>query len=158
MTELAKGDRAPAFTLTDSAGKTVSLKDFAGGKVILYFYPAAMTPGCTIEATDFSAAVPDLRSASYTVVGVSPDPPEKLARFVAHNKLTLTLLSDPGHEVLEAYGAWGGKSLWGKVYTGVVRSTFVIDVDDSGEGTVVEAQYNVKATGHVNRLRTLLGV
>jgi len=158
MAELAKGALAPEFQLPDADGKPVSLKDFAGAKVILYFYPAALTPGCTVEAIDFSAARKSFHDAGYTILGVSPDEPERLLEFTAHNDLDVTLLSDPGLEVIKAYGAWGDRTLWGKVFTGVIRSTFVIDVGPDGQGTILDAQYAVRATGHVKRLRASLGV
>jgi peroxiredoxin Q/BCP len=154
MTErLAPGDTAPAFTLTDADGKQVSLGDYAGGKVIVYFYPAAMTPGCTTQAVDFTAAVADLDSAGLAVVGISPDSPDKLAQFKAAQSVAFPLLSDPDKEVLTAYGAYGSKMLYGKLVEGVIRSTFVVDVAADGAGTVDVAQYNVKASGHVDKLR-----
>jgi peroxiredoxin Q/BCP len=148
----APGDRAPAFTLTSGAGARVSLKDFAGRSVVLYCYPAAMTPGCTTQACDFR----DNRAAfgGYEVIGISPDPPGKLAQFAEAEGLPFTLLSDPDHRVLEKYGAWGEKKLYGKVVTGVIRSTFVI----SPRGMIVHAFYNVKATGHVAKLIRDLGL
>ena len=154
MTErLAPGDTAPAFTLTDADGGQVSLADYAGGKVIVYFYPAAMTPGCTTQAVDFTAAVADLDSAGLAVVGISPDSPDKLAQFKAAQSVAFPLLSDPDKEVLTAYGAYGSKMLYGKLVEGVIRSTFVVDVAADGAGTVDVAQYNVKASGHVDKLR-----
>ena len=154
MTErLAPGDTAPAFTLTDADGGQVSLADYAGGKVIVYFYPAAMTPGCTTQAVDFTAAVADLDSAGLAVVGISPDSPDKLAQFKAAQSVAFPLLSDPDKEVLTAYGAYGSKMLYGKLIEGVIRSTFVVDVAADGAGTVDVAQYNVKASGHVDKLR-----
>ena len=153
MTKLAAGSTAPAFTLLDADRQRVSLSDFAGGRVIVYFYPAAMTPGCTTQAVDFSAALAELASAGYRVVGISPDTPEKLARFREAETLGFPLLADPDKEVLRAYGAFGTKVLYGKEIEGVIRSTFVVDVDDAGKGTVAVAQYNVKATGHVDKLR-----
>jgi thioredoxin-dependent peroxiredoxin len=153
---LAPGDTAPDFTLTDDTGAEVSLADLrAGGKkVVVYFYPAAMTPGCTKQACDFSDSLDSLQGAGYTVVGISPDKPEKLARFREKEGLTLTLLSDPDKAVLGAWGAFGEKKLYGKVVEGVIRSTFVVDAD----GAVEVAQYNVKATGHVTKLRRDLGL
>lgn len=150
---LAPGDAAPAFTLTDADGNEVSLSDYAGGKVIVYFYPAAMTPGCTTQAVDFTAAVEDLDSAGLAVVGISPDSPEKLAQFKASSSVAFPLLADPDKEALNAYGAFGSKMLYGKLVEGVIRSTFVVDVDPDGAGTVEVAQYNVKATGHVDKLK-----
>jgi peroxiredoxin Q/BCP len=152
MTRLQAGDPAPDFTLSDDTGETVTLSGLRGNKVILYVYPAAMTPGCTTQACDFRDSLESLQSAGYTVVGLSPDEPEKLASFRAHDHLTFPLLSDPDKSVLEAYGAWGEKMLYGKATTGVIRSTFVIDEN----GTIERAMYNVKATGHVARLRAEL--
>ncbi|MFC6153594.1 thioredoxin-dependent thiol peroxidase [Nocardioides yefusunii] len=146
---LSPGDVAPAFTLTSDTGEQVSLSDFAGRRTIVYFYPAAMTPGCTKQACDFTDSLDSLKAAGYEVVGISPDKPEKLAKFRERDGLTITLLSDPEKEVLTAWGAFGEKKLYGKVVTGVIRSTVVVD----GEGTVEVAQYNVKATGHVAKLR-----
>ena len=153
MTRLAPGDPAPPFTLSDADGTQVSLADYAGRKVVVYFYPAASTPGCTKEACDFRDSLADLNSAGITVLGISPDQPAKLARFRDKEGLTFPLLSDPDHAVLEAYGAWGEKKLYGKTTVGVIRSTFVIDAD----GTVSKALYGVKATGHVARLRAEVG-
>ncbi|QCX26865.1 thioredoxin-dependent thiol peroxidase [Nocardioides jishulii] len=146
---LAVGDTAPAFTLTSDTGEQVSLSDFAGRRVIVYFYPAAMTPGCTKQACDFTDSLDSLKAAGYEVVGISPDKPEKLAKFRERDGLTITLLSDPTKETLTAYGAFGEKKLYGKVVEGVIRSTVVVDP----EGKVEVAQYNVKATGHVAKLR-----
>lgn len=151
---LAPGSAAPDFTLDDQDGTPVSLHDLRGKRVILYFYPAAMTPGCTTEACDFRDSLGSLQGAGYTVVGVSRDTPEKLREFRARDGLTFALLSDPDHAVHEAYGAWGEKMNYGKKVEGVIRSTFVLDDD----GVVVQALHNVKATGHVARLRTLLGI
>ena len=150
---LDAGDIAPPFSLTDADGNQVSLADYAGGKVIVYFYPAAMTPGCTTQAVDFTAAVDDLDSAGLAVVGISPDTPEKLAQFKASSSVAFPLLADPDKEALTAYGAYGSKMLYGKLVEGVIRSTFVVDVDAEGAGTIEVAQYNVKATGHVDKLR-----
>ena len=155
---LAAGDPAPAFTLTDADGNEVPLSDYAGGKVIVYFYPAAMTPGCTTQAIDFTAAVDDLDSAGLAVVGISPDSPDKLAQFKAAQSVAFPLLADPDKTTLNAYGAYGSKMLYGKLVEGVIRSTFVVDVDAEGKGTIEVAQYNVKATGHVNKLRRDLGI
>ena len=155
---LTTGTTAPAFTLPDQDGKAVSLADFAGRTVILYFYPAAMTPGCTTQAVDFQASLPAFADASYEVLGCSPDTVEQLAKFRDHSDLGFTLLADPGKEVLKAYGAYGLRKIYGQEIEGVLRSTFVIDVDDAGVGTVRVAQYNVKATGHVAKLRRELGV
>jgi peroxiredoxin Q/BCP len=132
----------------------VTLSDLRGGRVIVYFYPAAMTSGCTKQACDFSDSLEDLTAAGYTVVGISPDQPEKLARFREKEGLTITLLSDVNKDVLAAWGAFGEKKLYGKVVEGVIRSTFVVDPD----GKIEVAQYNVKATGHVAKLRKDLGL
>ncbi len=150
---LAPGDPAPDFTLPDADGREVSLSSFRGQRVIVYFYPAAMTPGCTKEACDFRDNLADLDQAGIAVLGISPDQPSKLARFRDSEALTFPLLSDPDHAVLEAYGAYGEKKLYGKTITGVIRSTFVIDAD----GKVEKALYGVKATGHVARLRDEIG-
>jgi peroxiredoxin Q/BCP len=154
MTRLTPGDTAPEFTLPDADGKTVSLNDYRGRKVVVYFYPAAMTPGCTTQACDFRDSLDSLQAAGITVLGISPDKPEKLAKFRDRDSLTFPLLSDASHEVLEAYGAWGEKKLYGKTIIGVIRSTFVVGAD----GKLEQAQYAVKATGHVARLRRDLGV
>ena len=146
---LEPGDQAPAFSLSDDTGQTVSLSDFAGRKVIVYFYPAALTPGCTKQACDFTDNLDLLAGAGYDVIGVSPDKPEKLAKFRERDGLTITLLSDPDKTVLTEYGAFGEKKLYGKIVEGVIRSTVVVDED----GKVFLAQYNVKATGHVAKLR-----
>src|SRR4249919_2613648 len=145
MTRLSAGDPAPDFTLPTDDGKTVSLSDSRGRKVIVYFYPAAMTPGCTTQACDFSDSLASLKAQGYEVLGISPDKPEKLAKFREKDGLGITLLSDPDHEALEAYAAWGEKNRYGKIVVGVIRSTFVVDE----EGAIELAQYNVKATGHV---------
>ncbi|MBA2699022.1 MAG: thioredoxin-dependent thiol peroxidase [Nocardioidaceae bacterium] len=154
MSRLNPRDTAPDFTLTDDAGKAVSLADFQGQRVILYFYPAAMTPGCTTQACDFRDSLEPLVDAGYAVLGLSPDTPEKLRDFRQHDRLTFPLLSDPDKQVLEAYGAYGDKQLYGKTVQGVIRSTFVIDDD----GKIEKAMYNVKATGHVAKLRKDLAV
>ncbi|NYE20967.1 thioredoxin-dependent thiol peroxidase [Microbacterium immunditiarum] len=151
---LEPGSPAPDFTLIDQDERPVSLSDLRGGHVILFFYPAAMTPGCTKEACDFRDSLAPLQAAGYTVLGISRDDPEKLRRFRERDGLTYDLLSDPGHAVHEAYGAWGEKLNYGKTIEGVLRSTFVIDPD----GRIEHALYNVRATGHVARVRTLLGV
>lgn len=158
MTELAAGDVAPAFALPDAKGVPVSLSDFAGRKVVLYFYPAAMTPGCTTQAVDFTAARDDFLEAGMDVVGISPDEPDRLAKFRERKHLNIQLLSDPSLQVIKAYGAWGSKALYGKFMDGVIRSTFLIDVNEDGVGTIELAQYNVRATGHVDRLRRDLGL
>ncbi|KQM40185.1 MULTISPECIES: thioredoxin-dependent thiol peroxidase [Microbacterium] len=154
MTNLEKGDIAPDFTLIDQDEHPVSLGDFRGRRVILYFYPAAQTPGCTTQACDFRDSLASLQGAGYTVLGISRDTPEKLRAFRDSDGLTFPLLSDADHAVHEAYGAWGEKQNYGKTVTGVLRSTFVVDE----EGKIVEAMYNVKATGHVARLRKTLGL
>lgn len=146
--KLSVGDRAPAFTLLDAKGKKVSLSQFKGKSVIVYFYPAAMTPGCTKQACDFRDNLTLLKQSGYVVLGISPDKPEKLAKFVEHDELNFTLLSDPEKTVLEKYGAFGEKMMYGKKVTGVIRSTFVI----GPTGKLELAQYNVKATGHVAKL------
>jgi peroxiredoxin Q/BCP len=151
---LAQGDTAPAFTLLDSTGESVSLGDFAGKRTVVYFYPAAMTPGCTTEACDFRDNLNSLASAGYSVIGVSKDEPAKLAEFAEQENLNFPLLSDPDLAVHKAYGAWGEKSLYGKTVTGVIRSTFVLGED----GNVVLPLYNVKATGHVASLRKKLRI
>ena len=158
MTRLDAGASAPAFTLPDADGRTVSLADYAGKRVIVYFYPAALTPGCTTQAVDFTAAINDLGAAGYDVIGISPDEQAKLAQFRERQSVAFPLLSDPGKEVLTAYGAFGEKLLYGKLVEGVIRSTFVVDVDAKGEGTVAVAQYNVRASGHVDKLKRELGV
>ena len=155
---LTTGSPAPAFTLPDQDGVERSLADYAGQAVILYFYPAAMTPGCTTQAVDFSEALSAFTAAGYTVLGCSPDEVDRLRRFAEVSKVGFVLLSDPAKEVLNAYGAYGPRKLYGKEIEGVLRSTFLIDVDDNGDGTVRVAQYNVKATGHVAKLRRELGV
>ncbi|WP_107704971.1 thioredoxin-dependent thiol peroxidase [Nocardioides allogilvus] len=151
---LAPGDTAPDFTLTDDTGAEVTLSGLRGRKVIVYFYPAAMTPGCTKQACDFTESLESLKGAGYEVLGVSKDKPAKLAKFRERDQLTLALLSDESLEVHRAYGAFGEKKLYGKVVEGVIRSTFVIDED----GKIELAQYNVKATGHVAKLRRDLGL
>ncbi|MDA2989905.1 MAG: thioredoxin-dependent thiol peroxidase [Actinomycetota bacterium] len=148
MPQLSPGNKAPAFTLLDAAESKVSLKDFAGRSVLLYAYPAAMTPGCTTQACDFRDNLAAFTGAGLEVVGISPDSPEKLAEFAGEEKLPFTLLSDPDHRVMAKYGAWGEKKLYGKVVTGVIRSTFII----SPTGRIEHAFYNVKATGHVAKL------
>lgn len=153
-TRLQPGDPAPDFTLPSDTGETVTLSDLRGSSVIVYFYPAAMTPGCTKQACDFSDSIDRLKAEGYEVVGISPDKPEKLAKFRENDGLTITLLSDPEKEVLTAWGAFGEKKLYGKVVNGVIRSTFVVDP----EGKISHAAYNVKATGHVAKLRRDLGL
>lgn len=157
-TQLSPGDTAPAFTLSDAAGQQVSLSDFAGRRVIVYFYPAAMTPGCTTQAIDFTAASDSLTDAGVAVLGISPDEPAKLATFADKEAISFPLLSDPTRETLVAWGAFGSKMLYGKDVQGVIRSTFVVDVGADGAGTVTEARYNVRAKGHVEKLLRELGV
>ncbi len=153
-TRLAPGDAAPEFTLPDAQGNAVSLSSLRGKRVIIYFYPAAMTPGCTKQACDFRDSLSSLAAAGFAVIGISPDSPAKLARFAERDGLTFPLLSDPDHKALDAYGAYGEKMLYGKKSVGVIRSTFVVDQN----GKIEKAQYAVKATGHVARLRAELGV
>lgn len=153
-TRLQPGDPAPDFTLPSDTGESVTLSDLRGSSVIVYFYPAAMTPGCTKQACDFSDSIDRLKAEGYEVVGISPDKPEKLAKFRENDGLTITLLSDPEKEVLTAWGAFGEKKLYGKIVNGVIRSTFVVDP----EGKISHAAYNVKATGHVAKLRRDLGL
>jgi thioredoxin-dependent peroxiredoxin len=151
---LQTGDRAPDFTLKSADGSTVSLGDFAGENVVVYFYPAAATPGCTTQACDFRDNLASLASAGYKVIGISPDAETKLRSFSDKESLTFPLLSDPDHAVAEAWGAWGEKKNYGKTYEGLIRSTVVVD----GGGQVALAQYNVRATGHVAKLRRDLGI
>ncbi|MEU1290319.1 thioredoxin-dependent thiol peroxidase [Kitasatospora sp. NPDC005856] len=149
MTErLQPGDTAPAFSLSDADGNQVSLADHAGRKVIVYFYPAALTPGCTKQACDFTDNLEVFAGAGYDVIGISPDKPEKLGKFREAENLKVTLLSDPEKEALEAYGAFGEKQNYGRTYMGVIRSTIVVDE----QGKVEHAFYNVRATGHVAKL------
>ncbi|HHC07973.1 MAG TPA: thioredoxin-dependent thiol peroxidase [Actinobacteria bacterium] len=153
MPRLEPGDAAPDFTLTADDGRTVSLADYAGRHVIVYFYPRAFTPGCTTEAIDFSAQAERLAAAGYDIVGISPDAPERLAEFKERHGIPFTLLSDPDHEVAEAYGAWGKKKNYGREYEGIIRSTIVVGPD----GRVERAWYNVRAKGHADRVvRALL--
>jgi peroxiredoxin Q/BCP len=149
QTRLSPGDVAPEFTLPDSTEKPVSLADFRGRSVVVYFYPAASTPGCTKEACDFQESLAELNQSGFDVVGISPDKPAKLAKFAAAEKLTFPLLSDPDRTVLTAWGAFGEKQNYGKTIQGVIRSTFVVGPD----GKINQALYNVRATGHVARLR-----
>ncbi|ANI41023.1 thioredoxin-dependent thiol peroxidase [Mycolicibacterium vaccae] len=154
MPRLEVGDKAPAFSLPDADGNPVSLADYKGRKVIVYFYPAASTPGCTKEACDFRDNLAELNEAGLDVIGISPDKPAKLAKFRDAEGLTFPLLSDPDREVLEAWGAYGEKKMYGKTVQGVIRSTFVVDED----GRIALAQYNIRATGHVAKLRRDLSV
>ncbi len=151
---LSPGDAAPDFTLPDADGKDVSLSGYRGRKVIVYFYPAASTPGCTKQACDFRDNLADLEGAGIEVIGISPDKPAKLAKFRDNEKLTFPLLSDPDKSVLTAWGAFGEKTMYGKTVTGVIRSTFLVDE----KGEIEVAQYNVRATGHVAKLRRDLSV
>jgi peroxiredoxin Q/BCP len=152
--QLSPGDPAPPFTLPDATGKPVSLAEHRGSPVILYAYPAAATPGCTTQACDFRDNLGSLAAAGYVVLGISPDPVDKLAAFAESESLTFPLLSDADRSVLTAYGAFGDKQLYGKTVQGVIRSTFVIDA----EGNIERAMYNVKATGHVAKLRRELAI
>ncbi|HWK25340.1 MAG TPA: thioredoxin-dependent thiol peroxidase [Solirubrobacter sp.] len=151
---LAQGDRAPAFSLRDQDGETVRLADYRGQRVVLYFYPAALTPGCSKQACDFRDSIQALAASGVVVLGVSPDEPERLARFRERDGLNFPLLSDADHKVMRRYGTWGPKLLYGRTFEGVIRSTFVIDA----KGRIEHALYNVRATGHVARLRKLLGL
>ncbi|WCZ33085.1 thioredoxin-dependent thiol peroxidase [Corynebacterium massiliense] len=151
---LNEGDKAPDFSLTSDSGETVSLGDFAGRRVVVYFYPRANTPGCTKEACDFRDSLEQLNGQDIDVVGISPDKPEKLAKFREDHELNFPLLSDPDKEVMTAYGAFGEKKNYGKVTQGVIRSTFLVEPD----GTIGLTKYNVKATGHVARILRDMGV
>ncbi|RKS88553.1 peroxiredoxin Q/BCP [Microbacterium sp. AG790] len=154
MARLEPGTPAPDFTLVDQDDAPVSLHDLRGTPIVLFFYPAAMTPGCTTQACDFRDSLGPLQAAGYAVMGISRDDPATLRRFRERDGLTYPLLSDPDHAVHDAYGAWGEKMNYGKTVEGVIRSTIVVDA----EGLVTHALYNVKATGHVARVRSLLGV
>jgi peroxiredoxin Q/BCP len=151
---LSPGDPAPDFTLPDADGNLVSLASYRGRRVIVYCYPAALTPGCTTQAVDFTAAAGDLAEAGLDIIGISPDAPDQLTRFREKEALGITLLSDPDKQVMKAYGAYGPKKLYGKEVIGVIRSTFVVDA----ESRIEKAAYNVKATGHVAKLMRDLGV
>jgi len=151
---LAPGDPAPGFTLSDADGNPVSLSSYQGRRVIVYCYPAALTPGCTTQAVDFTAAAGDLAEAGLDIIGISPDAPEKLSRFREEEELSITLVSDEDKQVLTSYGAFGPKKLYGKEVVGVIRSTFVVGAD----GLIEKAAYNVKATGHVAKLMRDLGL
>ncbi|OIH82241.1 peroxiredoxin [Arthrobacter sp. UCD-GKA] len=151
---LSAGDSAPNFTLTDARGQELALSSLRGKKTIVYFYPAASTPGCTKQACDFRDSLESLASAGYQVVGISPDAPAKLAKFTEKEELTFPLLADEDHAVAAAYGAWGEKKNYGRTYEGLIRSTIVVDEN----GIVEVAQYNVRATGHVAKLRRDLGI
>ena len=157
MTErviLEPGQQAPNFSLQDQGGNTVKLSELRGKRIVLFAYPQAMTPACTKEACEFQDAAAPLEAAGYTVLGISPDDTEKLARFAERDSLEYPLLSDPDHRTLSKYGAYGEKQNYGRTYIGVIRSTFVIDA----QGKIEHALYNVKATGHVARVRKLVGV
>jgi peroxiredoxin Q/BCP len=154
MTRLSPGDPAPDFSLRTDKDETLSLADLRGRKVVLYAYPAAMTPGCTTQACDFRDSLGSLKAAGFEVIGISPDSPAKLAQFRERDAITFPLVSDPDKSVLTAYGAYGEKQNYGRTVMGVIRSTFVIDE----KGTIERAMYNVKATGHVAKLRRELGV
>jgi thioredoxin-dependent peroxiredoxin len=154
QTRLSVGDKAPEFALQDADGNTVSLRDYRGRSVVVYFYPAASTPGCTKEACDFRDSLAALDNAGFDVLGISPDKPAKLAKFRDAEGLTFPLLSDEDKSVMTAWGAFGEKQNYGRIVQGVIRSTFVVDP----EGKIAKALYNVKATGHVERLRKDLGV
>ena len=154
MSQLATGETAPVFTLSDADGKQISLDDYAGQQVIVYFYPKAATPGCTTEACDFRDNISSLAAAGYQVIGISPDTPEDIKAFADQENLTFPLLSDPGSETAQAYGSFGEKTINGRTFEGTLRSTFVLD----GDRKVEHAQYNVDADGHVARLRDTLGV
>ncbi len=154
MPRLAPGDTAPDFTLPDATGSPVALVGLRGSKVVVFFYPAASTPGCTTEACDFRDRLEPLQRNGFVVIGISPDAPEKLVRFAAEQQLTYPLLSDAGRETLTAWGAYGDKQLYGKTVTGVIRSTVVLDE----QGVVTWARYNVRATGHVAMLARELGL
>jgi peroxiredoxin Q/BCP len=152
--QLAPGDPAPDFTLSDADGNQVTLSSLRGQRVIVYFYPAAMTPGCTTQACDFRDSEQSLAAAGLAVIGISPDSPARLAKFREKESLNFPLLSDPDHATEEAYGTYGEKVTYGKKTVGVIRSTFVVGAD----GRIEQAHYGVKATGHVARLRQELGV
>lgn len=151
---LSAGDSAPTFTLSDQNGDAVSLSDLSGENVIIYFYPAAMTPGCTTQACDFRDSMTSLKAAGYRVIGISKDDSDTLARFADRDSLPFPLLSDTDLAVHKAYGAYGEKNSYGRILTGTLRSTIVVD----GRGHVTLALYNVKATGHVRMLRRKLGI
>lgn len=158
MTQLSTGDIAPHFALPDADGKLVKLSDHASRTVIVYFYPAALTPGCTTQAIDFTDAVDEFAKAGVDIIGISPDEPEKLAQFRDRKSLRITLASDPEKSTINDYGVWGTKTIYGKEIEGLIRSTFIIDADDQGKGTIRKALYNVRASGHVDRIRRDLGI
>lgn len=151
---LGPGDTAPEFTLADADGNQVSLSGYRGRNVVVYFYPAAMTPGCTKQAVDFRDSLDQLDRAGYAVVGISPDNTDKLATFTAREGINFPLLSDPDRRVMTAWGAYGEKQLYGRTVVGVIRSTFVVDP----EGRIAVAQYGVRATGHVAKLMRDIGI
>ncbi len=150
---LEPGDRAPAFSLLDADGERIRLSDYKGRRVVVYFYPAALTPGCSKEACDFRDSIQSLAAEGVAVLGISPDGAAALTRFRESDRLNFPLLSDPDHAAMLAYGTWGPKLLYGRTYDGVIRSTFVVGAN----GRIEHALYNVRATGHVGRLRRLLG-
>ena len=158
MSTLTPGDAAPAFELLNADGELIKLSDFGPGKVIVYFYPAALTPGCTIQAIDFTAHKQAFLDAGYAIVGISPDTPDKLADFRTKKDLSIILLSDPERQAIEGYGAWGTKTIFGKDVDGVIRSTFVVEVDADGAATVLSAAYAVRAAEHVAGLAAQLGI
>lgn len=158
MTDLKVGDIAPQFSLPAHDGRPVKLSDYAGRRVIVYFYPAAMTPGCTVEAVDFSNAKNQFETAGVDVLGISPDSTDKLAKFITRDNLDVTLLADPGKDTIKAYGAWGTRKIYGKDVTGVIRTTYVIDMDADGVGKIADVQRNVRAKGHVSRIGATLGL
>ncbi|MDR2929690.1 MAG: peroxiredoxin [Propionibacteriaceae bacterium] len=155
---LRPSDPAPTFRLRGADGSAVALSDFRDTTVIVYFYPAAGTPACTVEAVEFSARSAAWERAGYTIIGISPDTVDTLAKFVRDNDLHITVLSDPDRCVIQAWGAWGDRMIWGKTVTGVLRSTFVVATDHDGNGTILDAQYGVRARGHVERLERQLGI
>ncbi|MFT4245292.1 MAG: thioredoxin-dependent thiol peroxidase [Micrococcaceae bacterium] len=154
MTKLQVGDTAPEFTALDAHDNEVSLSDFKGEKVLIYFYPKAMTPGCTKEACDFRDNLEAFKESGYKVIGISPDNPEKLAKFEEKKELPFTLLSDEGKSIATSYATFGEKKNYGKIFQGIIRSTFVVDED----GKIALAKYNVKATGHVARIMKELAI
>lgn len=158
MVFLTDGDPAPEVALPDPDGQVVRLSDHRSRTVVLYFYPAALTPGCTTQAVDFTDHVETFAEAGVDIIGVSPDTPDRLAEFRERKNLTVRLLADPDHEAIDAYGVWGERMIYGKKITGLIRSTFIIDVDADGAGTVRRAMYNVRAKGHAERIARELGI
>jgi peroxiredoxin Q/BCP len=152
MPELKKGDKAPIFTLPDGNKKKVSLSDYKSKYVIIYFYPKDNTPGCTVEAREFTKSIDDFSQLDSEIIGISADSPESHMKFTNKHDLKLTLLSDEDHRVMEDYGAWGIKKMYGKEYWGIIRSTFLVDPD----GKIAEAWYNVKVKGHVDKVKAVL--